>query len=176
MQSGIETREVDVTSAKTLVAEVSRSRADAALLLVEKTTDARALDQIAVNADKQGYREVAQAAVKKKLQLAGRDHADPLERELEQAVAAREHLLFLKHGKAQQASYTRRMMKTGKPVREIITDWVMDGNPTSGFRDFVEAGIPEFAAENIAIRHPDEFPKHVVEAARRRLREFGQET
>jgi hypothetical protein len=125
------------------------------------------------HARKQGIKIVVDAAVKRKLKLAGKDISDPLEAELEEAVAAREHLLFLKHGKAQQASYTRRMMAGSKSAKAIITDWVMDTKPTTGFRDFVEAGIAEFAAENIAIRHAALFPPEVVAAAKRRLADFG---
>ena len=150
-----------------------RKSIELALARIEALDDATGLSAMEENARRKGIKEVADAALRKRLRLAGRDISDPLERELEEAVAAREHLLFLKHGRAQRASYTRRMMAGSKSAREIITDWILDTKPTAGFRDFVEAGIAEFAAENIALRHAASFTPEVVEAAKRRLAEFG---
>jgi hypothetical protein len=147
---------------------------DKALAIIEVTDDLGKLDNLENNARKRGISEIVDAVVYKKLKLAGRDYLDPLERELQEAVAAREHLLHLKHGRAQPASYTRRMIKNGKPVKDIIIDWIMDNEPTTGFKDFVEAGIAQFAAENIAIRHSSQFPVAVVEKAKQRLIKYAK--
>jgi hypothetical protein len=148
---------------------IDQKNIEKALVVIENTDDLKKLDNLENNARKKGVSEIVQAAVHKKLKLAGRDYSDPLERELQEAVAAREHLLYLKHGRSQPASYTRRMIKNGKPVKNIIIDWIMDNEPTTGFKDFVESGIAQFAAENIAIRHFSHFPETVVEKAKQRL-------
>ncbi|RWC26483.1 hypothetical protein [Mesorhizobium sp.] len=147
---------------------------DAALAKIESTNSSEDCDQYMKAGKRYGFEEIYSAALRRKIRLSGVDSTDPLELAVEEAVTAREHLLYLKHGKKQKASYTRRMIDGGKPAKQTIIDWVMSTAPTAGFTDFVEAGIVEFAAENIAVRFADRFPDEVVEAAKARLQKYGQ--
>jgi len=102
----------------------------------------------------------------------GINYDDELTRRLWQAVTAYEETLRTKHGRAQQASYTRRKI-AAKGVVATLTDWALHTGTTPGFETLVDNGMADFTGEYIVVQFADRFEPHVVAAARRRLTDRG---
>lgn len=87
-------------------------------------------------------------------------------------LAAYEHYLYEKHGKRVKANYTRRALGE-KGVIATLEDWALNPIPTPGFKRLIEAGLAKFAGESVILRHAERFSPAIVQAAEKRLREFG---
>lgn len=133
-----------------------------------KMTDAAAVRRLMVNAERLERPDIVKACQRRIFELAGENVGDPLEKRLWQMVAAYEEILFQKHGKAQQASYTRRKIKN-KGVIATLTDWAKSPKLTPGFEALVANGLAEFTGEYVVIQFADRFPSEVVDAARAKL-------
>lgn len=136
--------------------------------------DPNLVKRLLANAERLGANDLALSCRRRLYELAGQDYDDMLERRLWQAVAAYEESLFRKHGKAQQASYTRRKIKA-KGAIQTLTDWALDTKITPGFEALIAEGLPEFTGEYVVVEFAHRFEPHVVEAARTRLRARGYE-
>jgi len=137
-----------------------------------KLDDPARVRQLMINAQKAGAVDLVTACKRRLFQLGGVDIEDPVERRLAEAVAALEEIYREKHGRAQQAGYTRRKIDRAGAVA-TLSDWALKPGVTPGFLTLVEAGLAEFTGEYVIAEYPDRFEAHVVEAARARLVEHG---
>jgi hypothetical protein len=129
------------------------------------------------NARTKGRKDVYDAALRRKCELAGianEDPNDPLIRAFYETLSARENLLREKHsGKHIKAAYTRRMVEK-HGVQYCLMKWAGFGNRTTdGFDDFIAAGMADMTAEALVVRFSERFPSEVVAQARERLVKAG---
>lgn len=134
--------------------------------------DPKLVRQLLENAEKREAHDLAAACRRRLFQLGGIDVDDPVERRLWEAVTALEETYREKHGRAQAAGYTRRKIRDAGAVA-TLSDWAMKPEVTPGFIALVAAGMSEFTGEYVIAQYPDRFEPHVVEAAKRRLIEYG---
>lgn len=134
--------------------------------------DPKKLKDFAKNAEDRSENDLRDSALEKMWRLAGLNFSDPLDRDFHAMLAAYEHFLFEKHGRNLKAAYTRRALEN-KGVVGTLTDWAADKKPTEGFKRLVEANLAQFTGECVIIRHSNRFPPLVVDAARKRLADFG---
>ncbi|WP_136684546.1 hypothetical protein [Falsirhodobacter xinxiangensis] len=135
----------------------------------DKMTDPAAVRRLLANAERLENPEVVAACQRRLYELGGQDIEDPVERRLWQAVTAYEETLRQKHGKTQQASYTRRKI-AAKGAIVTLSDWAIDPKPTPGFAALVAAGMARFTGEYVVVEFRDRFAPEVVEAAIQKLR------
>ena len=96
---------------------------------------------------------------------------EPLERDFYDVLNAYEELLTEKNGRTTKASRTRQKLKN-KGVEQCLIDWAL-GPPTEGFKLLIEKGLAELTAEYLVVKHKGRFPSEVLEAAKKRLLDFG---
>lgn len=133
--------------------------------------DADALCQLMTNAERLGDTALARSCRARIFELAGINYEDPIDRGLWSAIVAYEDTLLRKHGKKQQASYTRRKVKE-KGAITTLSDWCLGTRSTSGFEALVKDGLVEFTGEYVVLQNEGRFPREVVEAARARLADY----
>lgn len=130
--------------------------------------DVDELKRLMANAKRLGNDDVYNQAFRRRCELEGIDQQDPLQRDFHEVLAAYEELLEEKHGRKQQASYTRRKLKA-KGVEQCLIDWALDDKETDGFKTLVERGMLELTGEYVVTKYPDRFDDYVVAAAEARL-------
>ena len=138
----------------------------------EEMTDPEAVRRLMANAERLGRVDIAEACKRRIYQLSGTNEMGPVERRLWQAVTAYEETLREKHGKAQQASYTRRKIRDKGPI-QTLTDWAIADKVTPGFEALVNAGMAEFTGEYVVVEFADLFPDEVVKSAQKKLLNAG---
>jgi hypothetical protein len=137
--------------------------------------DASAVRTLMQNAEKRGAASLVRDCQRRLFELGGINAEDPVERRLWEAVTAYEEILHRKHGKRQQASYTRRKIRD-KGAIATLSDWALDTKITPGFEALVTDNLAEFTSEFVVVQFADRFEPHVVAAARKRLEKFGVRT
>lgn len=135
----------------------------------DKMTDPAAVRRLLANAQRLENAAVVTACQRRLYELGGQNIEDPVERRLWQAVTAYEETLRQKHGRTQQASYTRRKIAT-KGAIATLSDWAKDSKLTPGFEALVRAGMARFTGEYVVVEFRNRFPAEIVEAAERKLR------
>jgi hypothetical protein len=75
------------------------------------------------------------------------------------------------NGRTTRANRTRQKLKN-RGIEQCLIDWAL-GPPTEGFKLLIDKGLAELTAEYLVVKHNRVFPPHVVDAARRRLRDAG---
>lgn len=130
--------------------------------------------RLLANAEARGATDLVRQCQRRLYELGGIDYDDELARRLWQAVTAYEETLRAKHGRAQQAGYTRRKI-AAKGVVATLTDWALHKGTTPGFDALVDNGMADFTGEYVVVQFADRFEPHVVAAARRRLTDRGVE-
>ncbi|WP_420859333.1 hypothetical protein [Marivivens marinus] len=133
-----------------------------------KMNDIEAVRRLQQNALRLNRKDIAAACRIRIFELSGEGHEDPVVRRLWEAVAAYEETLREKHGRKQQASYTRRKIATKGAVQTLI-DWALDPNVTPGFEALVAAGAARFTGEYVVVEYSECFPPEAVKAARAKL-------
>jgi hypothetical protein len=136
--------------------------------------DVEAVRRLLANATRLKRDDIANACKTRIFELSGCDYADPIERRLWQAVSAYEETLREKHGRKQQASYTRRKI-ADKGALRTLTDWALDPKVTPGFEALVAANAARFTGEYVVVEFADRFPAEAVLAARSKLAAYGVE-
>lgn len=134
--------------------------------------DVEAVRRLLGNALRLKREDIATSCRIRIYELSGIDHEDPVERRLWQAVSAYEETLREKHGRKQQASYTRRKIASKGALKTLI-DWAMDPEVTPGFEALVAADAARFTGEYVVVEYADKFPPQAVEAARAKLLAHG---
>lgn len=141
-------------------------------LNISEITDVEALRRIKTNAVRLKNDKIASDCMLRIYELAGQEYSDPLEKRLWQAVTAYEETLREKHGRKQQASYTRRKIAS-KGAIQTLTDWAADPEVTLGFQALVAAGAARYTGEYVVVEYAELFPAEVVEKARQKLAAYG---
>lgn len=136
--------------------------------------DVEAVRRLLANATRLKRDDIANACRIRIYELSGCDYEDPIERRLWQAVSAYEETLREKHGRKQQASYTRRKIAS-KGALQTLTDWALDPNVTPGFEALVAANAARFTGEYVVVEFADRFPAEAVHAAQAKLAAYGVE-
>lgn len=136
--------------------------------------DVEAVRRLLANAVRLKRGDIANACRIRIYELSGRDYEDPIERRLWQAVTAYEETLREKHGRKQQASYTRRKI-AAKGALQTLTDWALDPKVTPGFEALVATNAAKFTGEYVVVEYAEKFPVEAVEAAKMKLRTYGVE-
>ena len=139
---------------------------------VSRLKDADQARNLMANARRLGRLDVEQDAFRRLCQIEGGADDDPVVVQFRQALSAVEEVLRQKHGKKVRAAYTRRKLAA---VGEIacLTDWALKKDETEGFKMLVEAGLGDQTGEYVVVRNADRFPPEAVNAARKRLADYG---
>jgi hypothetical protein len=126
------------------------------------------------NAKRLDRQDVYQVALRQLCRVEGRNIDDPLESEFAVVMRALEEALTAEAGKTKRLSRTRQ--KLGRVgVRQTLADLALKPQPSLGFLKLVEFGMADMSAEALIVKYRDEFDQHVVDAASRRLKDYGIE-
>ena len=115
-----------------------------------------------------GRDDIWREAFQRLCSLEGADQTEPLHREFYQTLAAYEHLLSQKNGRATRASRTRLKLKS-KGVVQCLEDWVSSKTPTEGYELLMANGMAEMTGERLVLKYPEQFSVDAVAAAKARL-------
>ena len=135
------------------------------------TDEINALRLIRGRALKQGDKLTANKTLREiSVIIADEYKDDPVEYLFYQSLAAREELLFEKHGHHQTAGRTRKSISenTLLPCLEL---WAGAKEPTSGFVSLVGNDLSDLTAEAIVLMHPEGFSAETLATAQKRLDE-----
>ena len=135
--------------------------------------DAEKLRQIAANADKQGNNDVREAARRRLYKVLPTEEPGTLEYDVWQSIYALEDTLSNERGKTTRLARTRQKIKRDKEV-QTVADLILK-RASEGFHMLVGRNLPELTFEAVALKHPDRFEPHVLQAARTRLKEIRYE-
>jgi len=131
-------------------------------------TVAADLRTLMVNAKRLGRDDIWRDAFRRLCALEGADQTDPLHRDFYEMLAAYEHLLSEKNGRATRATPTRLKAKN-KGVILVLEEWAMSKTPTDSYELLTANGMSEFTAENLVIKYGEQFSPEAVAAAKARL-------
>jgi len=143
-----------------------------ALALIASCVDAAKLRQLAINARQRGAVDVERAALLKLYSVLPSAETGTLEHDVWQSIYALEDALKAERGKTILLARTRQKIARdgeGKTVSDLVL-----GKESAGFQMLIDRDMPELTFEALALRHADRFEVHVLDAARKRLRSFGQ--
>ncbi len=126
-----------------------------------------------INAKRHNRDDVYQAAFRQLCRIEGRDIDDPLEAEFAIVMRALEEALTAESGVTKRLNRTRQKLnRVG--VRQTLADLAQKSSPSTGFLKLVEFGMArELSAEALVLKYASEFDPAVVEAAKKRLAEYG---
>jgi hypothetical protein len=123
------------------------------------------------NAKRLGRDDVYEIAFRQLCRVEGRDINDPLEADFAMVMRALEEALTAEAGKSKRLVRTRQ--KLGRVgVRQTLADLALKPTPSLGFIKLVEFNMADMSAEALILKCRDQFEKHVVDAAMKRLREY----
>lgn len=135
--------------------------------------DIKQLEQIAKNAVAKGDIEYAELARQRLAELQGNISSE-LRLDFHKAMEVYESFLSEKNKKGTRANRTwQKVNRDG--IREAIIGLVKRKDVAVGFLSLVEHGGLNDTFEAVVVRHADEFPPDVVEAARARITRFGKQ-
>lgn len=126
------------------------------------------LRTLMTNAKRLGRDDIWREAFRRLCELEGADQTDPLHRDFYETLAAYEHLLSQKNGRATRASRTRLKLKS-KGVIQCLEDWVTSKTPTEGYELLTANGLTEMTGESLVLKYPEQFSADAVAAAKARL-------
>lgn len=131
-------------------------------------TDPNDLRTLMTNAKRLGRDDIWREAFQRLCSLEGADQTEPLHRDFYQTLAAYEHLLSQKNGRATRASRTRLKLKS-KGVVQCLEDWVTSKTPTEGYELLMANGMAEMTGERLVLKYPEQFSADATAAAKARL-------
>ena len=124
------------------------------------------------NARRLGREDVYRAALRQLCRVEGRNIDDPLESEFAVVMRALEEAMTEEAGRTKRLNRTRQKLnRVG--VRQTLADLALKPQPSLGFIKLVEFGMADMSAESLIMKYRDQFEAPVVEAAARRLTEYG---
>jgi len=134
---------------------------------LKTSIDAR---KLAENARQRGHVELANEALQRagELRAIEEGFTSPAQQAIAAALYAYEEQQSRVKGRTFRASRTRQMLANRGAI-EAASNMVLSPRPSTGFSVLEEAGLKALTFEAIVDRFPDEFPSHVVDAARARL-------
>lgn len=144
-----------------------------ALERVAACDNPKELRRIAENAKRLENDEVARAAQRKLYAVSPDAEPGTFEHDVWQSIFALEGALTDERGKTTLLARTRQ-----KIARQGELDTVADlirKPPSDGYKMLVDRSWPELTFEAVALRHPERFEAHILEAAMARLDASGVE-
>lgn len=128
---------------------------------------------LAKNARERGREDLAMQARERAIQLRAQSHGatSDVEREALQAVYAYEEILTAKNGKRTRASRTWPMIKK-HGIIESVEKVVNRPVETKAYTALVEAGLQDYAFENVILKYPDSFSEQAIQISRARINEW----
>jgi hypothetical protein len=133
------------------------------------------LRTLMTNAKRLGRDDIWREAFRKLCSLEGAEQTEPLPRDFYETLAAYEHLLSQKNGRATRASRTRLKLKS-KGVVQCLEDWVTSKTPTEGYELLMANGLAEMTGEHLVLKYPEQFSEGAIAAAKARLAAHATET
>jgi hypothetical protein len=128
-----------------------------------------------VNAKRLSREDVYRAALRQLCRVEGRNIDDPLESEFAMVMRALEEALTQEAGKTKRLNRTRQKLdRVG--VRQTLADLALKPKPSLGFVKLIEFEMGDMSAEALILKYHNEFEPRVVEAAEKRLNEYGIRT
>ena len=143
----------------------------AAMAFIERCSDPKKLRVLIDNARDQGNAEVRRTAQLKLYSILPSEKPGTVEHDVWQSIYALEGALAEERGKTILLSRTRQKISRDGEIRTVAD--LVTGKPTEGFTMLIDRAMPELTFEAVALRHPGEFSREVLEAAQRRLDEAG---
>lgn len=138
---------------------------------IASCSDPDKLRQISANAQKQRNDEVREAARRRLYEVLPAEKPGTLEYEVWQSIHALEDTLSDERDKTTRLARTRQKIKRDGEAR-TVADLILK-RASDGFHMLIERNLPELTFEAVALRYPDRFESHVLEAALVRLEEVG---
>jgi hypothetical protein len=124
------------------------------------------------NAKRLGRGDVYEIALRQLCKVEGRNIDDPLESEFATVMRALEEALTEEAGRTKRLNRTRQ--KLGRVgVRQTLADLALKPTPSLGFIKLVEFNMADMSAEALILKYHDQFEPHVVDAATKRLNQYG---
>ena len=142
-----------------------------ALELIDRTDDAVELRRIAANAHARGEVEVHRAALRRLYAVLPSACPGTLEYDVWQSIHALEEELSMERGKTLRLGRTRQKIQRDGEVGTVAA--LVTGKMSEGFEMLRVRDMLDLTFEAVAKRHPDRFAPEVLEAATRRLAEYG---
>jgi hypothetical protein len=134
--------------------------------------DRQKLRNLMDNAKRLGRSDVYERAFRQLCRVEGRNIDDPLESEFAVVMRALEEALTQEAGKTKRLNRTRQ--KLGRAgIHKTLSDLALKPTPSLGFKKLVEFGMADMSAESLILKYRDQFEPSVVEAATKRLLEYG---
>jgi hypothetical protein len=126
------------------------------------------------NAKRLGRHDVYQTALRQLCRVEGRNIDDPLESDFAMVMRALEEALTAEAGKTKRLNRTRqKLSRVG--VRQTLADLALKPTPSLGFVKLAEFEMADMSAEALILKYRDEFEQNVIDAASKRLKEYGIE-
>ena len=138
-----------------------------ALARIASCSNPNELRQVAKNARAKGEEEVRLAAQRRLYEVLPSEQPGTLEYDVWQSIYALEGELSDERGKTVRLSRTRQKITRDKEAK-TVADLIM-GSPSDGYRMLIDRNMQDLTFEAVALRHPDRFDEHVLDAARSRL-------
>lgn len=149
----------------------STKLAQQALERIARCRDPEELRRTAANAQRLGYREVADAARRKLYKVSPKAEAGTLEHDVWQSIYALEGSLTEERGKTTLLARTRQKIAREGEAETVAS--LIKKVASDGYKMLLDRGWPELTFEAVALRHPNRFAPSVLEAARARLTSSG---
>lgn len=87
-------------------------------------------------------------------------------------MRALEEALTQEAGKTKRLNRTRQKLNRAG-IHKTLSDLALKPTPSVGFKKLVEFGMADMSAESLILKYRDQFEPSVVEAATKRLLEYG---
>lgn len=126
------------------------------------------LRTLMTNARRLGRDDVWRDAFRRLCALEGAGQADPLHRDFYEMLAAYEHFLSERNGRATRAAPTRLKART-KGVVHVLEEWATSRIPSEAYELLVANGMPELTGEHLVLEYPEQFSAEAVAAAKARV-------
>ena len=124
------------------------------------------------NVKRLGRTDLYADAFRRRCELEGAGHDDPLALDFWRAIAAAEQILREQRGKTVRLSRTRQKIER-VGVQKTVEDLTLAKHPSDGFAILTDAGLGDLTAEYLVIKHAGQGSAAAGAAARSRLSGAG---
>lgn len=142
---------------------------------IEKCDDPAKLRRFMKNARERGAAEVYDAAFQRLIAVQPAAQVGTIAHDVWRTIFAFEEVLKEERGKTIRLARTRQKIGRDGEVKTVM-DLALKADPSDGFLMLKERGILELSFEALIVSRIEDFPSHVVDAARARLSMHGFDT
>ena len=136
--------------------------------IVENCDDPAKLRRIMNNARERGATEVYDAAFQQLIAVQPAAQVGTIAHDVWRTIYAFEELLKEERGRTTLLARTRQKIRRDGVIKTVI-DLTLKSDPSNGFLMLKDRGILELSFEALVVSRIEDFPSHVVDAARTRL-------